>query len=125
MMSCFAALRMRMKLGFNPQFMRMRLPEFLGDCSMKKFSVYFAAVLAAVAMISLSVSASAQTLSLNDGSILQSNTSRVGVNIGAIDYWDQGQILKNLIGSSDPGMEPLQDRQIWSLAAGGGPPSST
>lgn len=86
---------------------------------MKKFSVYFAAVLAAVAMISLSVSASAQTLSLNDGSILQSNTSRVGVNIGAIDYWDQGQILKNLIGSSDPGMEPLQDRQIWALTKAG------
>src|SRR5580698_1922489 len=86
---------------------------------MTKFSVYFAAFLAAVTLASLSVSASAQTVSLNDGSLLQSNTNRVGVNIGAIDYWDQGQILKNLIGSSDPGMEPLQDRQIWSLAAAG------
>src|ERR1700689_3111663 len=86
---------------------------------MKKFSVYFAAVLAAAAFVFLSVSASAQTLSLNDGSILQSNTNRVGVNIGAIDYWDQGQILKNLIGSSNPGMEPLQERQIWTLSKAG------
>src|ERR1700734_3687785 len=86
---------------------------------MKKFSVYFAAVLAAVAIISLSVTASAQTVALNDGAILQSNTNRVGVNIGAIDYWDQGQILKNLIGSSNPGMEPLQDRQIWALTTAG------
>src|SRR5580698_7153679 len=92
---------------------------------MTKFSVYFAAFLAAVTLASLSVSASAQTVVLNDGAILQSKTNRVGVNIGAIDYWDQGQILKNLIGSSNPGMEPLQDRQIWSLAAGGSTTSFT
>jgi hypothetical protein len=86
---------------------------------MKKFSVYFAAVLAAVAMTLFSLPAPAQTLSLNDGSILQSNVSRIGINIGAIDYWDQGQILKNLIGSNNPGMEPLQNRQVWSLRAAG------
>ncbi|MGA2675153.1 MAG: hypothetical protein ABSE99_18205, partial [Terracidiphilus sp.] len=50
---------------------------------------------------------SAQTLSLNDGSVVQSNPNRIGVNIGAIDYWDNGQILKNLIGSTNPGLEPL------------------
>ncbi len=63
--------------------------------------------------------AAAQTLTLNDGAILQSNPGRAGLNIGAIDYWDQGQILKNLIGSSNPGFEPLQNRQIWSLIAAG------
>jgi len=57
----------------------------------------------------------AQTLTLNDGAIVQSRTNRVGVNIGAIDYWDQGQILKNLIGSSNPGMEPLTQQQIWAI----------
>src|SRR5580658_8094660 len=90
-----------------------------GDCSMRKLLIHTATCFSALLLSLLAVSASAQTLSLNDGSILQSNTNRVGVNIGAIDYWDQGQILKNLIGSSDPGMEPLQDRQIWSLAAAG------
>ncbi len=66
-----------------------------------------------------SVSSLAQTLTLNDGSIVQGNTSRIGVNIGAIDYYDNGQILKNLIGSLNPGFEPLQNRQIWALTAAG------
>jgi len=86
---------------------------------MRKFLIHTAACFSALFLSLLAISASGQTLSLNDGSILQSNTNRVGVNIGAIDYWDQGQILKNLIGSSNPGMEPLQDRQIWALAAAG------
>jgi hypothetical protein len=86
---------------------------------MKKFLFCTAVVLCGILTVVFSHAASAQTLALNDGAILQSNTNRVGVNLGAIDYWDQGQILKNLIGSSNPGMEPLQDRQIWSLAAAG------
>jgi LysM repeat protein len=67
--------------------------------------------------------ASAQTLSLNDGSIVRSNPSRIGVNIGAIDYWDNGQILKNLIGSSNPGFEPLLAQQIWVVGTAGTPTS--
>ena len=57
-------------------------------------------ILCILALLPLSVSA--QTLSLNDGSIVQSSTNRMGVNIGAIDYWDSGQILKNLIGATNP-----------------------
>ena len=86
---------------------------------MRKFLIHTAACFSALFLSLLTASASGQTLSLNDGSILQSNTNRVGVNIGAIDYWDQGQILKNLIGSSNPGMEPLQQRQIWALTTAG------
>ena len=67
----------------------------------------------------LSVSALSQTLSLNDGSIVQSSTNRMGLNIGAIDYYDNGQILKNLIGSINPGFEPLLQQQIWALTATG------
>jgi len=86
---------------------------------MKKFSIHATSVFVAILVAFFSASAPAQTLSLNDGSILQSNTNRVGVNIGAIDYWDNGQILKNLIGSSNPGMEPLLNQQIWALGAAG------
>jgi Chitobiase/beta-hexosaminidase C-terminal domain len=86
---------------------------------MKKFLIHATAVFFAVIVALFSASVSAQTLSLNDGSILQSNTNRVGVNIGAIDYWDNGQILKNLIGSSNPGMEPLLNQQIWALGTAG------
>ena len=67
----------------------------------------------------LSVSMSGQTLMMNDSSTVQSNTNRIGINIGAIDYWDNGQILKDLIGSSNYGFEPLQNQQIWALGAAG------
>jgi hypothetical protein len=69
--------------------------------------------------ISLCTLLSAQTLSLNDGSIVRSNTNRIGVNIGAIDYWDNGQVLKNLIGSSNPGLEPLLAQEIWVVGTAG------
>jgi hypothetical protein len=77
------------------------------------------AVFASFILVFSSVSAWAQTLSLNDGTILQSSTNRVGVNIGSIDYWGNGQILKNLIGGTNPGFEALQNRQIWVLTAAG------
>ncbi len=65
------------------------------------------------------ISISAQTLSLNDGSILRSNPSRIGINLGTINYYDNGQMLKNLIGSMNPGFEPSQQRQIWNLYESG------
>jgi hypothetical protein len=77
------------------------------------------AVFAACILAFLFTSASAQTLTLNDGTIVQGSTNRMGLNIGAIDYWDSGQILKNLIGSTNPGFEALQNRQIWALTAAG------
>jgi hypothetical protein len=86
---------------------------------MKRYASYTIAVFASGILAFLSSSVVAQTLSLNDGSILRNNPHRMGVNIGAIDYWDNGQILKNLIGSSNPGFEPLQDRQIWALGTAG------
>lgn len=60
-----------------------------------------------------------QTLSLSDGVILRSQPNRVGLNIGSINYWDNGQVLKNLIGSNNPGFEPLTQRQIWALTSTG------
>jgi len=86
---------------------------------MKHSSVHAIVALAFCIMALFSVSAPAQTLALNDGSIVRSNTSRIGVNIGAIDYWDNGQLLKNLIGASNPGFEPLQAQQIWVVGTAG------
>src|SRR5271165_3102928 len=86
---------------------------------MKNFSAKTAAVFASVIMSFFSVSALTQTLSLNDGSVLQGKTSRIGLNIGSINNYDNGQILKNLIGSINPGFEPLQDQEIWVLGKAG------
>jgi hypothetical protein len=75
--------------------------------------------LAVLALFSIAAPAIAQTLSLDDATVLQEHTGRVGMNIGAIDYYDSGQVYKNLIGVTNPGMEPLLNRQIWILAAAG------
>jgi hypothetical protein len=69
--------------------------------------------------------AAAQTVSLNDASVVQAKTNRIGLNIGSLDYWDNGQILKNLIGSIDPGFEPLTDQQIWVVNTAGSTTSFT
>jgi len=86
---------------------------------MKKYPSYAITALILCILVFCSVSSRTQTLSLNDGSILQSKTNRIGVNIGSIDYWGSGQILRNLIGATNPGFEPLQNRQIWALTAAG------
>ena len=70
-------------------------------------------------LIPFTAAASTQTVTLNDGSIVQSNTNRIGVNIGSISYYDNGQVLKNLIGTINPGFEPLQSKQIWVVQTAG------
>ena len=74
---------------------------------MKNFLIHPYRFLIAFILASFSVSASAQTVALNDGITLQPNTNRVGINIGSITFYDNGQLLKNLIGSFNPGFEPL------------------
>jgi hypothetical protein len=86
---------------------------------MKKVPLYRFVYLVLSMLAIHSASLFGQTLVLNDVSVVQSNTNRIGINIGAIDYWDNGQILKNLIGSSNYGFEPLQNQQIWALDTAG------
>src|SRR5579859_6371843 len=71
------------------------------------------AVVLCSSVFCFSVLSSAQTLALNDRSIILNNPDRIGINLGTINYYDSGQLLKNLIGSNNPGMEPLLDQQIW------------
>ncbi|MGA3048811.1 MAG: hypothetical protein ABSD67_19420, partial [Terracidiphilus sp.] len=68
---------------------------------MKKISVSATWLFAAVLAFLFSVSASTQTLSLNDGVVVRSTTNPVGVNLGVINDWANGQILKEPNGSSD------------------------
>src|ERR1700722_4753486 len=82
-------------------------------------------VIFAAIIFQFTFSASGQTVSLNDASILRSNPHRGGSNIGAMDYGDNGQVMKNLIGSTNPGFEPLIDQQIWVVAAAGSTTSFT
>jgi len=59
------------------------------------------------------------TVALNDSSILRSNTKRAGLNLGSINYYDNGQLLKNLIGVLNPGFEPMISQQIWVVTSPG------
>lgn len=76
-------------------------------------------IVTAFLFIVLARVAVSQTVALDDTTILQQKTSRVGMNIGAIDYFDSGQIYKNLAGINNPGMEPSLTRQIWAIASAG------
>ena len=67
----------------------------------------------------------AQTVNFNDSSVIQPVTKRVGINLGAINPYDTGQVLKNLVGSLNPGFEPLNSRQIWALDTNGSTTSFT
>jgi hypothetical protein len=64
-------------------------------------------------------SAWTQSSLLNDRSVLQNNPDSIGSKIGAIDNSNSGQLLKNLIGSTNSGFEPMQNGQIWKSTAGG------
>ncbi len=86
---------------------------------MKHITGSIFAIFSLAFMALMSVTVSGQTLSLNDGTVIQSKTNRIGVNIGSINYYDSGQILKNLIGSINPGFEPVLSQQIWVLASAG------
>ena len=86
---------------------------------MKSLVAFSRILLFLVTLVVASLPSSAQTLTLNDSSIVQSKTNRIGMNIAQVNYWDSGQLLKNLIGSLNPGFEPLIDREIWVLNEAG------
>ena len=86
---------------------------------MKRFLIHPYRFLIPLLLFISSVSVKAQTVALNDGITIQPNTNRVGMNIGSITFYDNGQILKNLIGSFNPGFEPLINRQVWNIKLAG------
>jgi hypothetical protein len=55
----------------------------------------------------------AQTLTFDDASILQAHPKRIGQNMGSLAYFNDGQMLKNLLGTENPGFEPFTIQQIW------------
>jgi hypothetical protein len=49
------------------------------------------------------------------GAVLQQSVNRLGVNLGDQDYWDSGQMMKNLI-FENPGFEGMKYRVIFHCA---------
>lgn len=75
--------------------------------------------LAVLLLSPLSAVFAQQTVTFNDTSIVNSAPARQGLNIGSIDYYDNGQHLKNLFGYNNPGMEPILDQQSILVTATG------
>ncbi len=88
-------------------------------CFLKGFALTGPLLMLIAVLCSLPVLAQTPTVVLNDQAIIQPQTKRIGLNIGSVNYWDNGQILKNLIGSINPGFEPLLMQQVATLSVGG------
>jgi hypothetical protein len=59
------------------------------------------------------------TLTLNDSNIVVRSPFRTGMNIGCSNYYENCQIFSNLVGYSNPGMEPGTVRQLQDLNIAG------
>ena len=44
--------------------------------------------------------------------VVQSNVMAPGINLGTINYYNDGQVLKNIVGAINPGFEPALSQQI-------------
>lgn len=65
-------------------------------------------------------SAQSYILTLNDAQpVGPAITYRPGVNIGAMDYWDSGQLTKNLLAEDNAGFEYVKQKSIWTLFVAG------
>jgi len=76
-------------------------------------------LLLAAPFVVVTLLAQTHTLTIHDGTVIQPVTKRVGHNLGNVSYFDSGQILKNVIGTENPGFEPLQIRHIYTLTKDG------
>jgi hypothetical protein len=77
----------------------------------------------AITLLALALSVgsclSAQTVTFNDSTVVNASPARQGLNIGSIDYFDNGQHLKNLFGYNNPSLEPILDQQSILVTAAG------
>src|ERR1700761_4523385 len=92
------------------------------SCTLARNSSRLSLYLVLTALL-LGVSASpmlpAQTVALSDSTVVQASPYRIGINIGAVNFYDTGQIYKNLFGATNVGFEPLTIRSIWVANAAG------
>lgn len=77
-----------------------------------------------ILLLLLSMPAMAQTLTLNDSSVVVASPYKTGVNIAGQETYDSGQILKNLVGGQNQSFEPILNQSIWVQPAGTGATNS-
>src|SRR5882672_6182118 len=73
----------------------------------------------ALALFLTAISAIAQTVTLNDASTIVASPFRIGMNLGDVNWYSNGNMYKNIIGQNNPGFEPMEDRRIWVVDSTG------
>lgn len=66
----------------------------------------------------LATAVQAQTLTLSEATTVQASPNRIGINFAATNYYDSGQMYKNLVGFNNPGFEGFVKSQIIYCANG-------
>jgi hypothetical protein len=59
------------------------------------------------------------TLNLADGTTTVAAPHRAGINLASANYYDNGQIYKNLLAEDNYGFENTLSQQIWALSVSG------
>ena len=64
------------------------------------------------------VSAPAANITLNELALVNSSPMRIGVNVSTSNYYDGGQLFKNLLFTTNPGFEGYIQQEIIGCASG-------
>jgi hypothetical protein len=59
------------------------------------------------------------TLTLADGTTTVASPHRAGINLASLNYYDNGQLYKNLVAQDNYGFENTLSQQIWALTTAG------
>jgi hypothetical protein len=59
------------------------------------------------------------TLNLADGTTTVASPHRAGINLASLNYYDNGQLYKNLVAQDNFGFENTLTQQIWALTKSG------
>ena len=77
------------------------------------------AMLLLLALLTATKTLKAQTLTLNDALVTLASPQRGGINLATVNFYDSGQMYKNLLRVDNWNFEPMQLHQIFALTATG------
>ena len=71
-----------------------------------------------ILFLSLAPAAAQSTVSLNESLLVNSSPMKVGVAVSTSNYYDAGQLFKNLLAASNPGFEGFIQQEIVGCVSG-------
>ena len=71
-----------------------------------------------IVCVCISMSAQAASIILNESALVDSAPMRIGVNVSTSNYYDSGQLFKNLLFTVNPGFEGYIQQEIIGCISG-------